>query len=390
MRAKKIKEKSYKMSDRKPSKTRLIKEEDSQLVSILKERAQMVEERERVIANRSFSLLAAKDELFFQQLSEFTDTLFKHNPIKATGFSAKKNVKPARREVNLDISDTHIRASLDPRELPHKYGWQEEARRLAKVAKEVANYKTQYRDITHLNLNLMGDIIQGILAHDPRDGAPLAEQCGAAIHLLTQLVVYLAANYPKVKVRCTPGNHGRNVVRHKARAMHQKWDAFETIIYYAVKTATQHLSNVTFEIPYTPYFIYDTFGHHVLVTHGDTFIDVGNPGSMIKVKDLNQRINEVNAARPKGQFVEVVTVGHVHIASRFRLPSGVVVMTNGALIPPDGFFVNGVGKLESTCSQTLWESTEQYAAGDYRELVVDITTDQDSSLDTIIKPFLEF
>lgn len=374
----------------KPSITQLRKEQDNQVLSILKDRVRMVQEREQVNVNRSFSLLAAKDELFFHQLDAFTTKLYEKNPIKPRGYSLKKSKKPIKREVNLVLSDLHIRANLDPREVPFKYGWQEEARRLAKIAYEVANYKLHYRDQTGLNINLIGDIIQGILDHDPRDGAPLAEQCGAAIHLLTQMFEYLAAKYPRVRIFCVPGNHGRNVARHKARAMHQKWDAYETIIYYAIKKAVAHLKNVVVDIPLTPFYIYESLGHHILGTHGDTFIDVGNPGSLIKAKDLNLKVNEINATRPQGQFVEVVVTGHVHVASRFRLPSGVVVMTNGALVPPDGFMVNGVGRLASTCSQTLWETTEAYAAGDYRELVVDLSTDQDESLDEIIKPFENF
>jgi hypothetical protein len=38
----------------------------------------------------------------------------------------------------------------------------------------------------------------------------------------------------------------------------------------------------------------------------------------------------------------------------------------------------------------VWESTERYVAGDYRELTVDTDTDKDDSLDSIIKPFVAF
>jgi len=380
------------MATSKKTKTQVTTEQDETLLKILKERAQVVQGKTQVNQNRSFALLAARDELFFRQLEDFTNQLFKANPIKMKlgGFITKKSNKPVKRELNAVLSDLHIGANLDPRELPHQYGWQEEARRLAKITKEIVEYKTQYRENTNLNVNLIGDIIQGILEHDPRDGNPLAEQCGAAMHLLIQTIGFLALHFPKVTVRCVPGNHGRNVARHKARAMHQKWDAFETIVYKGIKAGVAHLPNVTVEIPYTPFFIYDTLGHFVMATHGDTFIEVGNPGSLINVKNLNVKMNEVNATRPNGQNVELLTVGHVHIASRIRLPSGVVVMTNGALIPPDGFMVNGLGRLDSTCSQTIWESTEKYVAGDYRELTVDTETDKDSSLDSIIKPFVAF
>lgn len=376
----------------KTTKTQLLSDEDATLLKILKQRANVVHNKAQTIQNRSFSLLAARDELFFQQLDTFTNELFSKNPInvKLSGFMAKKHKKPVKRELHAILSDLHIGANLDPRELPLQYGWQEEARRLAKITQEIADFKVKYRDETALNVNLIGDIIQGILDHDPRDGNPLAEQCGAAMHLIIQSLTFLAHHFPQVKVRCVPGNHGRNVARHKARAMHQKWDAFETIVYKGIKAGVAHLPNVTVEIPYTPFYIYESLGHFIMATHGDTFIEVGNPGSLINVKNLNLKMNEINATRPNGQSVELLTVGHVHVASRIRLPSGVVVMTNGALIPPDGFMVNGIGRLDSTCSQTVWESTEKFVAGDYRELTVDSTTDLDASLDKIIKPFVAF
>ncbi len=210
------------------------------------------------------------------------------------------------------------------------------------------------------------------------------------MHLLIQQYGFLAQHFPRVYIRCTPGNHGRNPGRHKARAMHQKWDGFETILYTAIKHGLSKYPNVEVEIPYTPYFIYNSLGHYTLGTHGDTFINVGNPGESIKVKEVTKKINEVNATRANGQRIETVTTGHVHVGSRTRLNNGSVLITNGALVPPDGFMVNGVGKLEMTCCQSLWESTERYAAGDYRELTVDTNTDKDSSLDGIIKPFVAF
>jgi hypothetical protein len=359
-------------------------------LNAIEEFAEVVDTSDRNRLSRSFSLLGARDAIFFKRLDQFCGELWKKNPIKPSGLALKKNLKPIKRELHLDISDIHVRAMLDPRELPVAYQSIEEARRLARVALEVAEFKPQYRDHTALNVNILGDVIQGVLDHDPRDGAPLAEQCGAAIHLLTQMVVFFSQNFPKVSVRCTPGNHGRNPGRHKARAMHQKWDGFETIIYSAIKNGVAHLPNVKVEIPYTPFFIYNSLGHHILGTHGDTFITVGNPGNSIDVKNVSKRINEINASYDERKKIEIVTAGHVHVGSRTRLNNGVVLITNGALIPPDGFMVNGLGKLDMTCLQVLWESTEKYVAGDYRELTVGVDADKDSSLDKVISPFEAF
>lgn len=371
------------------SKLAIQNEENQRVLEILKNRSLAIRAKEERDLARSFSVLLAKDDLFFQRLEEFTTKLFAANPIKPSRYALKKHNKPIKRELHLDVSDTHFRAMLDERELPKKYQQVEEARRLAKVAQEAAEFKPHYRDDTALNVNLLGDMIQGILLHDPRDGAPLAEQVGAAIHLLVQMFEFLSQHFPKINIRCTPGNHGRNPLRHAARAMHQKWDAFETMIYYSLKTALARFPNITVEIPYTPYFIYNSLGHYILGTHGDTFIKVGNPDKNIDVVNVTKQINEINAARPANEKIEIVTAGHVHVGSRTRLSNGVVLITNGALIPPDGFMVNGVGKMESTCLQVLWESTEKHVAGDYRELTVD-EADDDKGLDAIIKPFVGF
>lgn len=292
-------------------------------LNAIEEYAGVVEQSDHNKLSRSFSLLGARDAIFFKRLDQFCADLWKKNPIKPSGWAAKKkHNKPIKRELHLDISDIHVRAMLDPRELPVAYQSLEEARRLARVALEVVEFKPQYRDNTALNVNILGDVIQGILDHDPRDGAPLAEQCGAAIHLLTQMLVFFSKNFPKVMVRCSTGNHGRNPGRHKARAMHQKWDSFETIIYAGIKNGLKHLPNVTVEIPYTPFFVYNSLGHHILGTHGDTFITVGNPGNSIDVKNVSKRINEINASYDEGKKIEIVTAGHVHVGSRTRLNNG--------------------------------------------------------------------
>ena len=162
------------------------------------------------------------------------------------------------------LSDLHYGAALDKRELPLAYGHNEEARRTAAVALWLSEHRDlETRRSTDLHVNLIGDIIQGQL-HDQRDGDPLAEQVCAAIHILSQFVAYVSASgYNHVYVHCTPGNHGRNTSRHKERATSQKWDAIETMVYYAVMKATKHLKNVTFQIPYTPFVTYSVYGHKV-------------------------------------------------------------------------------------------------------------------------------
>lgn len=293
------------------------------------------------------------------------------------------------RIVNVVLSDLHIGSDLKKSKTGAlDFGTLEESRRLAAVVKEIINYKPQYRKETELELLLLGDIIQGQL-HDQRDGAVLAEQKCRAMHLLTQFVSQLAIYYPKIRVRCATGNHGRNTSRHRERATLDKYDSHETEIYYAVKNACSRLTNVEIFIPLTPYVSYEVFGKRILCTHGDTVLNPGNPASAINIKLLENQINKINASLSDSEEYAVAIVGHVHTASMTHLGNGTVMITNGALIPVDQFAVS-IGCLESTCGQWMFESVKNYPVGDSRLIKVDAKTDKDTSLDSIIKPWSGF
>ncbi len=251
---------------------------------------------------------------------------------------------------------------------------------------EVSEYKPQYRDDTELFVHIFGDIIQGDL-HDPRDAATMTEQFSAAVFLLTQALTAWAASFQRVTVRCVPGNHGRNKRRHHDRATTQKWDSFENMIYFALKMAVATLPNVQIVIPYTPFYTYQAFNKQGFVTHGDTVLDAGFPSSTIDIKKVRNQVNELNASQKKDS--DFFLIGHVHCGSCTEIPSGPVFMTNGCLVPPDGYAVSR-GVLKQKCGQQLWESVEDHICGDRRFLNVDETTDKDTSLDKIVKPYLGF
>ncbi|CAB4127279.1 hypothetical protein UFOVP75_117 [uncultured Caudovirales phage] len=337
--------------------------------------------------NRRTATLVAKDSLFASQLEIATRDAFSDasSRIPFKPYTPKKKLKTDR-VLNLLWSDLHFHSLLDPREVPIPYGPVEEARRLAALCVQAAEYKRDHRDSTSLVINIAGDIIQNQL-HDPRDGAPLAEQYSAALYLLVQAIGFLATEFKKVDVYCTPGNHGRNTARHHDRAMHQKWDSIENMLYFSIKVALSHVKNVVVNCDYKPYYIYSNFGMNTLVTHGDTVIKPGYPGSNIDVSGIRKQINEFNASRD--DKVGLFCVGHVHVGSLVHLPNKTSFMSNGALIPIDPY-AQSVGVFNTTCGQQMWESVPGRLVGDSRFVIVDEETDKDKSLDKIIRPFLGF
>jgi predicted phosphodiesterase len=296
---------------------------------------------------------------------------------------------PINRNVNLVLSDLHIGSDIKKEETGGlDFGKTEEARRLARIVKETIEYKPQYRDSTSLNVLLLGDIIQNSL-HDPRDGAARAEQSARAIYLLSQAIAQLSISFPKINVYCTTGNHGRNMARHQQRAVNQKWDSDETIVYYSLKMILKDAKNVTFHIPKTPYLVYDVFGKKVFATHGDTVLNPGYPNKAIRTGPLEAQINKINATLPDTEEYSVIIVGHVHTGSVTHLANGSVLITNGPMVPSDEFAIS-IGLMENNCGQYLFESVKDYPVGDCRFIRVNKNDDKDSSLDKIIKKWNGF
>lgn len=294
---------------------------------------------------------------------------------------------PAQRTKSIHtlvLSDLHIGADLCGSETGTKsFGAIEEARKLASIVKGACLYKSK-KDVK-LKLLLLGDIIENQL-HDSRTGATIAEQVARAIHLLSQVIGTLACYYDAIDVECSTGNHGRNTQRHQTRAIHQKWDSLETIIYYSLKAACSNLKHVKFNIPLTPMGYYTIFGKHIAYTHGDTVLKVGNPGTKLDVKSLENQMNRINASLLDKEQYSIVIYGHTHVAHVVHLNNGTIALGNGSLPPPDHFAVS-IGIMESHNGQWIFESTEESILSDLSLLKAH---DDDESLDKIIKPWTGF
>lgn len=315
---------------------------------------------------------------------------FSENVFKGRISGGKKKKKVAIQRVHtLMLSDLHIGSDIDKSETGAlDFGKTEESRRIAAVIREAIDYKPQYRKNTKLVVALLGDIIENSM-HDARTGAVLSEQICRAIHILTQAITALANEYEEVEVQCASGNHDRIMSRHKQRAVHQKFDSYATIIYYAVKSALVNVKNVTIHIPKTPMSSYTVFGMKIGYTHADTVINPGGIYSTVNVKALENQVNKMNAALPNDEEYSAILYGHTHIGHTVQLSNGTVLIGNGGLPPPDQFAVS-IGTNESNSGQWIFESVPGHAVGDMRYIKVNSDIDKDKSLDKIIKPWEKF
>lgn len=316
-----------------------------------------------------------------------------HKPVKtAKAAKASPTKKTSERTVVACISDTHFGANVSKEEMHglNEFNWTIAARRLACFVEQVGSYKWDHRHETDLVLQLNGDIIAGVIHNQEWFVDLLATQFSGTVHLLVQAVTYLSTRYKTVKVVCTSGNHGRNVGKaDKGRATTHKWDSYETMIYLSLKEILSRATkNVEVVVPEAPYIVYKVQGHNLVQTHGDTVINVGNPGKSLAMDSIANQINKMTSSDliPAGEKVDVVCVGHVHVPTVQMLDNGCMAVINGCLSGTDPF-AQSIGIFGNNPTQLMFESTPDHAVGDVRMIHVKCA-DKEARFDQIVKPFV--
>jgi hypothetical protein len=341
------------------------------------------------LARANVSALA-NDEVFLARFREVMEGLLREFKQYAPfGFAVKPAKEKTQRVVTLALSDLHFGSKLDPRELPYRYDFEEEARALSSVMVRLCEFKQDHRAESELVIWLGGDLIRGKI-HDRQAGRAIAEQGADAMWLLTQAIRMAAGYWKRVTVKCSTGNHDREEARNPGRAFEETWDSRATLIYFGVKLAVADLRNVTVEIPRTPFVQYEPFGHRIYATHGDTNLETGNPAKAINISRLDQQMKTINLAEVQAgnKPFEAFLVGHIHQGIHLPLPVAHLV-ANPALIPADGY-ARGVGYPVSRSGQVLFETTPDHVIGDLRFLDVTPETLKDKALDKVLRPFHDF
>lgn len=342
--------------------------------------------REHAALSRRLGRHLADEAFQYKQMEAFAERVFKGRIKPVPYRQAKKGRSKIKRELVILLGDLHIGADLVGAATGGiDFGPLEEARFAAQVVRQVCTYKEEYRDETSLRVVMLGDLIHGCL-HDPRDGAIMAEQKDRAIHLLSQVVAQLSSAFPKVAVEMISGNHDRDKLRHPKRATSSKWDSNATAIYCAVRRCCLALRNVEFHMPLAACGHFEVFGKRYFYTHGDTVISVGNPGCQIKVTELENQVNKLNATLKDKDEYAVVLVGHAHQFLHIALNNGVTIIVNGPFTAQDEY-ARSIGIFESIPSQTMFEVTPGYPVGDLRRIILDKKVAKDSSLDEIVRPW---
>jgi hypothetical protein len=250
------------------------------------------------------------------------------------------------------------------------YNWDIAAHRLALLCEQIATFKIERRMVhEELVIFLLGDNIAGVI-HDQEGGHIdlSAEQVWGTSGYYIQAISYLLNIFPKIRIECQTGNHGR--VMHKKskdRAMVAKFDSFETMIASNIMSYFAQDKRVTINIPKAPYSDVIVQGHRIYATHGDTVFNVGNPGKSIPLASIEKQINSINANLDMNEpRYELFLTGHVHHYMENHV-GNVQVIVNGCMVGTDPFALS-VGINDNNPTQVLWETTTHFAQGDLRQV----------------------
>lgn len=305
---------------------------------------------------------------------------------------AKDKPGDEKRSVVTLWSDQHYGTNVVLEDMGGKneFGWTIGGRRLGKLVEQVAMYKIEKRGLhEELVILLDGDNIGGVInSQEGPDFDLMVFQINGTTAYYKQAITFLSKLYPKVRVICQPGNHSR--VMHKQskdRAMQQKYDSFENVIFYALSAVFARDPKVEFEVSRAPFSDVSIQGHRTYVTHGDTVFNLGNVSNSVKMGSIEHQVNRINAEelRVRKRPYELFCMGHVHHPMVTELSSGARLAINGCLIGSDPYAL-GIGIQSSNPSQLMWESTKRYVQGDVR--IVNVSdADKEPRYERIIKPY---
>lgn len=373
-------------------------EKDLKMIELNKQREAEIRKLEKRVG-KSEVLEAQLVETIGKEIAELSITtapLDKKETKKFFDKIASKATKyddSSKRSIVAIWSDQHFGTFVDKEEVSglNGYDWTIGARRLGMLCEQIATYKIEKRHLhEELVILLLGDNIAGVIHDQEGYGHELImSQCAGAAYYYMQAILYLKDFFPKIRVICQPGNHGRMMHKgSKDRAIQNKWDSYENMVCFGLSMKFANDPNVIFEVTRSPVSDVEIQGHRIYATHGDTVFETGNVGKSINIAKIESQIARVNmeAAHQGEKQFEMFCTGHVHHPLLTHVGPGVQVVINGCLVGTDNFAHAGAGIHSNTPAQVLWECTQGFVQGDVRTIYVKYA-DSKPEFDKIIVPY---
>jgi len=231
------------------------------------------------------------------------------------------------------FSDWHIGEVIKKSEVNglNEYNFEIFTKRLEYLITKIIKF-TKKNMVAHvfdeLNIFFLGDMVSGIIHDDlvETNQMSIVEQTMLGAYVTAQALLELAMNFPKVRVYCIVGNHGR--LKRTKYAKRKQVDNWDFIFYHFLKLFLDKQKNVEFHIPESTTAVVEVKGHLFVLFHGDTirrWMDIPFYG-------INRTaLKHIELGASQGKFYRYFVMGHHHQKISYQEGLGGERIMNGCL-----------------------------------------------------------
>jgi hypothetical protein len=300
---------------------------------------------------------ALKAKTIEEEILEFSKKTVQALPRVPVPRGTSHNSQKTRESVVLVGSCWHIGENIDATQMGNlnAYNFEIFCKRLQFLVDKTVSFTMDNMSnhaFEELVILLLGDMVSGIIHDLPETNElTIVEQANLGALVTAQAFLELAKVFPRVRVNCVVGNHGR-IKQHKYYTNKQplNWDY---IFYQTLALLLKDQPNISFHIPQTFWADVEIQGHKFLIMHGDTMQGSGHP--MAKLAKEAAKWSQIKAIN-NDSFKYLVS-SHYHTVSTMQTSTGALLL-NGSVKGSCPYSIN-LG-LHSDPVQLLFGVHEQY------------------------------
>lgn len=318
-------------------KARIESPTEKEFVSLKSRMATMSSEHQRM--KRQLKMTTHEHGIFESLVSEMKAHV---SPLEGLppDFNVRKPAGKIEEHLVIHLSDEHADEVVEP----HKVGGVEKFDFPIALCR-AEKYVDEIVEFTKKNLNNYHFPVLHILSYGDHSNGEIHDAASRSYYrnmfknslsigqMQALMIRDLAKHFPKVKVYCVPGNHGRRTRKKEHDGAKNNWDY---LISETANLLLKDIKNVEFAIPDCFCIIVDINGHAFCISHGDD-IKSWNSIPWYGMERKTRRLTSLHNTH--GQHIKYFVFGHFHSCSSIQDLDGETII-NGAWVASDPYVYN--------------------------------------------------
>jgi hypothetical protein len=287
----------------------------------------------------------------------FGESIKSHKPTKT--IKEKPSNKTSDEELVLCIGDVHAGEIILSEETMglNSYNMDVMKERMNKLYNGTNSIVNKMSNHTYNKLHIfcLGDMVSGLIHDELMSGVAVVDQVIQTAHIISEMIEKWSYKFPEIEISAVVGNHGRlqKQIRHK-----KKYDNFDYLMYYMIKSMCRELVNVSFNIPKSPFLIKKIYDFNFLLMHGDSKVQSYAGIPFYKIRKTDSNLTQTLTAS-KNIFPHYVVMGHYHTNNTLDKAGMGKIIINGSMVGTSDFALNTMF-VSGEPKQTLFGVHKEY------------------------------